>query len=332
MGTGGSVVTVTRISSPGARREDAVILGRVTRPRTSPRPKSVTFDAVRAIALALPGVEEGTSYGTPAFKVAGKLLARLREDGETLVVRVEMDARDMIVSSEPETFFVTDHYAGHPWVLVHLARVERAALGALLEEAWRTHAPRRLRAAAGGEKAPPAPAPKKRRATPEDPLARLRAICLALPETTEGENHGHPCFEVRSKTFVMFMDNHHGDGRVAIWCKAPPGAQATLVEADPTRYFVPPYVGPRGWLGARLDTGPDWTAVAACVDESWRMTAPKRLLAECAAASEPTRSAPGRRSPRTPGAARRAPRSRSGSPRPCRCRPPCAAARRSRCR
>jgi hypothetical protein len=286
---------------------------RVTRPRTSKRPTSVvTFDTVRALALALPGVIEGTSYGTPALKVAGKLLARLREDGETLVVRVEMDARDMLMSSEPETFFITDHYAGHPWILVRLARVERAALGALLEEAWRTYAPKRLLAAAGG-KAPPAPAPapaparaakkraparaparaaKKRRAAPGDPLARLRAICLALPEATEGENHGNPSFEVRGKTFVMFLDNHHGDGRVAIWCKAPPGAQGTLVEADPTRYFVPPYVGPRGWLGARLDTGPDWDAIAACVEESWRMTAPKRLLAGGSGA----RPARGRRS------------------------------------
>ncbi len=81
---------------------------------------------------------------------------------------------------------------------------------------------------------------------------------------------------MRGKTFVMFADNHHGDGRVALWCKAPPGAQAMIVAADPRRFFVPPYVGPRGWIGARLDTDPDWGAIAACVEESWRMTAPKR--------------------------------------------------------
>ena len=103
-------------------------------------------------------------------------------------------------------------------------------------------------------------------------LARLRAIALALPSTDEAINHGRPCFRVREKTFVMFLDNHHRDGRVAIWCKAPPGAQSMIVESDPVRYFVPPYVGPRGWIGARLDRKPDWSAVEALVAESYAMT------------------------------------------------------------
>ncbi len=102
--------------------------------KRTPRP-GVTLDGLRAIALAMDGVEEGTSYGTPAWKVRGKLLARLWEDGETLVVRVEPDARDLLLRSDPETFFLTDHYAGHPWVLVRLPLVARGALSALLEEA-----------------------------------------------------------------------------------------------------------------------------------------------------------------------------------------------------
>jgi len=112
---------------------------------------------------------------------------------------------------------------------------------------------------------PTAPVNEKR-------LARLRKLCLALPETSEGLNHGRPCFVVSDKTFVMFLDNHHQDGRVAIWCKAPPGAQTMIVESDPERYFVPPYVGSRGWIGARLDGKPDWSAVAALVGESYAMT------------------------------------------------------------
>jgi hypothetical protein len=111
-----------------------------------------------------------------------------------------------------------------------------------------------------------------------DPLPKLKRICLALPEAKVSVNHGHPCFTVREKTFVMFMRNHHGDGRVAIWCKAPPGDQADMVESDPTRFFVPPYVGPRGWIGVRLDRKPNWKLVETIVRESWRMTAPKRLL------------------------------------------------------
>jgi hypothetical protein len=266
----------------------------VTRAR---KKTGVTFDTVRALALALPGVEEGTSYGTPAFKAGGKLLARLREDGESLVVHVDPDARDMLLRSDPEAFFITDHYAGYPLVLVRLARVDQAPLGVLLEEAWRSVAPKRLVAGSGGRAAPAgrgqrelaqtAPARGRHRQakkprTPADALARLGAICLAFPEAAEGLNHSQPCFEVRGKTFVMFLDNHHGDGRLALWCKAPPGAQAMIVESDPARFFVPPYVGPRGWIGARLDGDVDWSAIAACVEESYRMTAPKRVLAKLA--------------------------------------------------
>jgi hypothetical protein len=107
----------------------------------------VTFETAREIALALPGVEEGTSYGTPAFRVRGKLFARLWEDGETLVVKVGFDAREILLRTAPETFFTTDHYAGYPSVLVRLPAVEREVLASVLEEAWRTNAPKRLAAA-----------------------------------------------------------------------------------------------------------------------------------------------------------------------------------------
>lgn len=124
--------------------------------------RGVTFDDARAIALALNGVEDGTSYGTAALKVGGKLLARLKEDGETLVVPIDLDARDALVRSDPETFYITDHYAAHPYVLVRLPRVERAMLATLLEEAFRTVAPKRfLQSAAGPQKTPAA----RRRAT-----------------------------------------------------------------------------------------------------------------------------------------------------------------------
>jgi predicted DNA-binding protein (MmcQ/YjbR family) len=114
----------------------------------------------------------------------------------------------------------------------------------------------------------------------DDPLDRLRAICLALPEATEQLTWGeHPTFRVRDKIFAQYHANHHGDGRLALWCKAPPGAQDVLVGSDPERFFVPPYVGHHGWIGARLDVAPDWDHVADLVEESYRMTAPKRLAA-----------------------------------------------------
>jgi hypothetical protein len=116
---------------------------------------------------------------------------------------------------------------------------------------------------------------KPRRAPKATPFERIRALCLALPGAAEGTNHGRPCFTVRGKTFVMFMDDHHGDGRVAIWCKATPEAQRMVVDSDPERFFVPPYVGPRGWIGARLDRRPDWGAIAMIVEEAHRLMAPK---------------------------------------------------------
>lgn len=111
----------------------------------------------------------------------------------------------------------------------------------------------------------------------DGPLQRLRAICLALPEAAEKMAWGEPTFRVRDKMFAMYTDNHHRDGRVALWCKAPQGAQEILVGASPKRFFVPPYVGHKGWIGVHLDIEVDWNEVAEHVKESYRMTAPRQL-------------------------------------------------------
>ena len=113
---------------------------------TNERP-GVTFARLRALALALPGVEEGTSYGTPAFRVKGKFFLRLWEDGETLVLKTDFHERDHLLASEPGTFFVTDHYRGHPIVLVRLPAVRPSHLRSLVEDSWRRHAPARVVAA-----------------------------------------------------------------------------------------------------------------------------------------------------------------------------------------
>ncbi|MDI3285798.1 MmcQ/YjbR family DNA-binding protein [Polyangium sp. 15x6] len=111
--------------------------------------------------------------------------------------------------------------------------------------------------------------------TSEAAFERIRAICLALPGTAEVTKHARPCFAVHDKTFVMFMDNHHGDGRLALWCKATPDAQQMVIDSDPSRFFVPPYVGRQGWIGARLDRDPDWGAITAIVEEAHRLAAPR---------------------------------------------------------
>ena len=122
----------------------------------------------------------------------------------------------------------------------------------------------------------------------DDPLERLRALCLALPEATERLSHGEPTWFVQGKkTFVTYANLHHDD-RLAFWCAAPPGAQTALVDANPERFFRPPYVGHRGWLGVRLDGPVDWDEIADLVEDAYRQVAPRRLLAALDDASPTT--------------------------------------------
>ena len=110
-------------------------------------------------------------------------------------------------------------------------------------------------------------------------IERIRTICLALPETSERLSHGAPTFFIRGKrAFLMVLTNHHGDGRFAIWCAAPEGIQQALVEADPERFFVPPYVGHRGWLGVRLDLGLEWDEIVGIAEHAYAEVAPAKLV------------------------------------------------------
>jgi hypothetical protein len=110
-------------------------------------------------------------------------------------------------------------------------------------------------------------------------LDRVRELCLSLPEVIERPSHGAPTWFVRGKqSFVTFHDDHHGDGRLALWCAASDGAQAGLVAGAPEHYFVPAYVGHRGWVGVRLDRNLEWDAIAGAVEEAYIAVAPKALV------------------------------------------------------
>lgn len=112
-------------------------------------------------------------------------------------------------------------------------------------------------------------------------LARVRASCLAYPESSERDSHGSPAFFVRDKRcFATYLDNHHGDGRVALWLPAPPGAQAEALELDPEVFFSPPYVGSSGWIGLRLDRDPPWAWVERGIRGAYLLRAPKKLIAQ----------------------------------------------------
>ena len=114
-----------------------------------------------------------------------------------------------------------------------------------------------------------------------DSRKRLSAICLSLPEGEASSRTGqHMAYSVRGKKFCYHTVDHHGDGRVALSCKAASGVQDLLVRSDPQRYFVPPYIGPKGWVGLDLGAAPvDWDEVAQLVADSYRLIAPKRLAA-----------------------------------------------------
>lgn len=110
-------------------------------------------------------------------------------------------------------------------------------------------------------------------------LEHVRETAMALPEVSERLSHGAPTFFIRGKKVLAHLfDDHHGDGRLAIWCAAAPGVQAELVEQEPNRFFVPPYVGHRGWIGLRLDIDPDWDEVAGILEDAYRLVAPKTLI------------------------------------------------------
>jgi phosphoribosylglycinamide formyltransferase-1 len=109
--------------------------------------------------------------------------------------------------------------------------------------------------------------------------ARIVAICMALPEVAMRDGE-HIKFEVRGKTVAYYLNDHHGDGVVSIWVKAPPGEHTRLIKSEPARYFMPAYLGPRGWVGLRVDGKTiDWGEVERVVRDSYALTAPKRLAA-----------------------------------------------------
>jgi hypothetical protein len=119
------------------------------------------------------------------------------------------------------------------------------------------------------------------KSAPTPPIVRLRTVCLALPEAHEVEAWSEPTFRVKNKIFAMYAasDTHHGAGRPAVWVKSTHLIQDMLIHDDPDRYFAPPYVGPKGWLGIRLDRRPNWKTIGDLIRDAYLLTAPKRIAA-----------------------------------------------------
>ena len=257
----------------------------------------VSLEEAVNMVTALPNVTEGTRWGRRTWSVGKHGVAWERPlskadlkrlggqpppEGPILALTVEdLGAKESILTAAPKGIFTIAHFDGYPAILVQLEFVEKTSLHELIEEAWL--------ASVSPSRADEYLAAKRPSTTAvsAEPLDRLRAICFALPEVTERLSHGEPTFFVQAKkTFVMTVDDHHGDGNRGFWCAAPPGAQIELVAQDPLRFFVPPYVGGRGWVGVRFDDpGTDWSEIAELVDQAYRCVAPKKLVSALSSVS-----------------------------------------------
>jgi hypothetical protein len=246
----------------------------------------VAYERVRAICLGFPAAEEKLSHGTPSFHVRGKMFVMFadnhHDDGRVAVwCKAAPDEQKRLVASEPTRYFVPPYVGVKGWVGVRLDGDDPPwiDLSIVVEEGWRSIAPPKI---ASGEvivprpKHPP-PSPRKStdRALAASALERVRAICMALPEAEpEMEGH-HAAFRARKRPFVYFLDNHHGDGIVGVCVRGDKRDNARLVASDPKHYFAPAYIGPRGWVGVRLDTARvDWKMVAERVAASYASIMP----------------------------------------------------------
>ncbi len=238
---------------------------------------------VRRMALALREVHEIVAWGAPVFRIREKMFV-IFAPAETLGYRynsvwcrMPYDEMAQMVEDEPDRFFEAPFIGALGWLGIYLdAKTDWKELKCLVSESYRSVAPSGLTNSLDLPTMPPRP------------LFRVRRIALALPEAHEVEAWGEPTFRVRNKLFAMFASagNHHGGGRNSVWCKAKKENQEWMVRSAPDRYFVPPYVGPSGWVGVYLDGKTDWDELTRLLSDGYRSIAPKRLLAALEAPAE----------------------------------------------
>jgi hypothetical protein len=256
-----------------------------------PTPSDAAYARVRAIGLGFPAAEEKLSHGAPSFHVRGKMFLTFVDDhhGDGRVAvwcKSSHEEQRRRVASDPGRFFVPPYVGVKGWLGVRVDGTDTdwIDLAILVEEGWRSVAPPRI--LRGDDVPPPAPVPPPSPRVRTDAkvarraLDRLTALCLALPDATSEPEARHATFRVgapgRGKVFAYFLDNHHGDGIIGVCVKGDKRANAALMRKDPGRFFLPAYIGPRGWLGVRLDAPrTDWKDVAERVAASYRTVAPK---------------------------------------------------------
>jgi hypothetical protein len=262
--------------------------------KTPPSPSDEALERLRIICQTLPGVEEKLSHGAPSFHVRGRMLAMFMDnhhaDGLIAVwCKSTHDEQRARVASDAERFFVPPYVGVKGWVGVRLdlATTDWIDLSILLEEGWTEIAPKGIGRNAGASppklRAPPPVRQTTDAGVARETLDRVTTICLAFPEAICERESQHATFRVRKKTFAYFLDNHHGDGIIGLCVKVPSDRHGSLLTSNPKRFYSPAYIGPRGWIGIRVDVARvDWRDVRERVGVSYRRTAPKRLVAQSA--------------------------------------------------
>lgn len=249
------------------------------------------YERVYRMALGFPGAEHKLSHGAPSFHVRGKMFLHFVDDhhGDGRVgvwCKATPSDQKRLVAQDPARFYVPPYVGVKGWVGVELAgaKADWIELAILVEEAWASIAPKSVTRGGDGVAARPAPPPPRRPQTDaslaSEARAKLTAICLALPETSCEQAGNYATYYVRKKVFAYFLDNHHGDEIVAAAFKLPKGQNRKLAKSDPKRFYLPQYMHGHGYVGMRLDTKRvDWKEVAERARESWRLSAPAKLLA-----------------------------------------------------
>lgn len=268
------------------------------------------FERVRAVAYRFPGTEEKLSHGAPSFFVRGKMFLTFVDDhhgdGRLAVwCKSTPERQRELVAGNPERFFVPPYVGVKGWVgiLVSEPVADWVEFAILVEEAWVSTAPPKVQRGEGVPlPGPPPKAPKRvttDRARAEGLLERLKAICAKLPAAVCERDARHATFRAGSKVFAYFLDNHHGDGILSVCVRNDRAENASLVRHQPKRFYSPAYIGPKGWLGVRLDVGKvDWKGVEARIAASYAAVAPKRTKPP----QPPKRRTASRRSDRPRGA------------------------------
>jgi len=235
------------------------------------------LERLRAVCFGFAGTEEKISHGAPSFHVRGKMFVTFADDhhGDGRMAawcKADFERQRALVDEDPDRYFVPPYVGVKGWVGVRLNHPEMDwdALVFIVEEGWASVAPKSVQSQA--PKPPPVMAarPKTDPALSAKVYERLAALCEKLAGASTEREKWSATFRVKGKPFAYFLDNHHGDGIIGAWVRVPAGENAALAASQPDRYFVPPYLGPRGWVGVRLDLAKvDWKDVAVRIEASY---------------------------------------------------------------